>query len=107
MLAKRIQCKCNPSQIARYHKRISGLLLDLIDIHLDIPAVDTQKLTADGIPTGESSKVIQERVQNARNIQTKRYKGTTITSNAELKSKDIKKILRTFIGVPNTAYSSS
>lgn len=84
-------CICTPSQVLRYHKRISGPLLDRIDIHIDVPAVKVEKLTdSDGI-RAETSADVRTRVQKARDIQIKRYKGTTLTSNSELTSKNIKK----------------
>jgi magnesium chelatase family protein len=89
------ECKCTPSQIIRYQKRVSGPMLDRIDIHLDVPAVKIDKLTKDykNIKI-ESSREIRTRVQKARNMQTKRFKSanwrTKISSNAEMTNKDIK-----------------
>jgi magnesium chelatase family protein len=84
-------CKCLPSVVERYQKRISGPLLDRIDIHVDVPAVKVEKLTEnDDDSMVESSNVIRERVQQARNRQQKRYMGTALTSNAELTNKTIK-----------------
>lgn len=84
-------CICTPSQILRYHKRISGPLLDRIDIHIDVPAVKVEKLTDNYVNSIESSAVVRTRVQKARDIQTTRFEGTPITSNSELTSKTIKK----------------
>lgn len=85
-------CKCLPGAIARYQKRVSGPILDRIDIHLDVPAVETQKLIARSDKRQAiRSKVIQRRVQGAREIQTKRFKGTGIKSNAEMSTKDVKR----------------
>ncbi len=84
------QCICTPSQIARYKKRISGPLLDRIDIHIDIPAVKVEKLTEQESGNVENSTSVRTRVQNARDKQEQRYKGTTITANAELNNKTIK-----------------
>jgi len=89
------ECKCTSSQIIRYQKRVSGPMLDRIDIHLDVPAVKVDKLTKEykNIKI-ESSREIRKRVQKARNIQTKRFKSgnclTKISSNAEMTNKDIK-----------------
>jgi len=85
------ECKCMPGQILRYQKRISGPMLDRIDIHLDVPAVKVEKLAEDykNIKS-ESSKVIKNRVQKARDLQTKRFKGTKISSNSEMANKEIK-----------------
>ena len=84
------QCSCLPSQIARYKKRVSGPLLDRIDIHLDIPAVKVEKLTEQENSNVENSTTVRQRVQKARDKQEKRYRGTAITSNAELTNKTIK-----------------
>src|SRR6266568_3824865 len=84
------QCTCTPTQISRYKKKISGPLLDRIDIHLDIPAVKVEKLTEQDTNHVENSEVVRKRVQKARDKQQKRYQGTTLTSNAELTNKTIK-----------------
>jgi magnesium chelatase family protein len=84
-------CKCMPGQVMRYQKRVSGPMLDRIDIHLDVPAVKIDKLTSKEKDNNESSKIIQKRVQAARDIQTKRFKGTKTNSNAEMTNKDIRK----------------
>lgn len=85
-------CTCSPSQIIRYKKRISGPILDRIDIHVDLPPVKVEKLTEEEkIRSAEGSKAIQQRVQKARNIQTKRFKEITITANAEMGNRDIKR----------------
>jgi magnesium chelatase family protein len=84
-------CKCMPGQVLKYQKRISGPMLDRIDIHLDVPAVKIDKLTAKEKVSSESSKVIQKRVQAARDIQTKRFTGTKTNSNAEMTNRDIRK----------------
>jgi len=86
------QCKCLPGQIQRYQKRISGPILDRIDVHVDVPSVETQKLVSEGKnERSENSKTIQKRVQTARNIQTKRLKGTKLASNAEMGTREVKK----------------
>lgn len=81
-------CTCNPAQIIRYQKRISGPLLDRIDIHLDVPKVETDKLTTH-LPT-ESSETVRARVQKARDTQLLRFTGTSLSNNADMSSKDIK-----------------
>lgn len=85
------ECKCTSSQILNYQKRVSGPMLDRIDIHLDVPAVKVEKLTSATKANTESSKDIRKRVQKARDTQTRRFKKLKITSNAEMSSKDIKK----------------
>ena len=64
-------CRCSPSQIEKYRQRISGPLLDRIDIHVDVPAVDYKELRAES--GGESSAVIRERVEEARQVQLARF----------------------------------
>lgn len=84
-------CQCTASQIFRYQKRISGPLLDRIDIHLDVPAVEIEKLAGyDTASKPETSAIVRKRVQKARDIQTKRFKNISITNNAEMANKDIK-----------------
>ncbi|MDD5731700.1 MAG: YifB family Mg chelatase-like AAA ATPase [Patescibacteria group bacterium] len=65
------QCTCSSTTIARYRKKISGPLLDRIDLHIEVPRVEYSKLA--GTETGESSKAIRERVQKAREIQVARF----------------------------------
>lgn len=83
-------CNCSVSQILRYKKKISGPILDRIDIHLDVPPVKIEKLTGESNANLENSKQIRERVQEARDRQIKRFRGTKIFSNSEMTNKDIK-----------------
>lgn len=83
-------CTCAPAQILRYQKKVSGPMLDRIDIHLDVPAVKVEKLTSAQKTKNEASESIRKRVQKARDLQTKRFKGAKISSNAEMNNKDIK-----------------
>jgi len=76
------ECSCSPMAIARYQKRISGPLLDRIDIHVEVPRVDYEKL-ADKRQV-ENSATIRVRVQEARERQLSRFSGTRMTSNAEM-----------------------
>lgn len=82
------QCRCAMTQITKYQKRLSGPLLDRIDIHLEVPAVDVEKLTK--TDNSESSDVIRERVQKARDRQSQRFLKTKLSCNADMKSKDLK-----------------
>jgi magnesium chelatase family protein len=77
--------------VIRYQKRVSGPILDRIDIHIDIPSVDTQKLVTESKIKNETSRQVQRRVQVARDIQIKRFKGTNIKSNSEMTTRDVKK----------------
>lgn len=81
-------CVCSPGQISRYQKKISGPLLDRIDIHLDVPAVESDKLIKDTL--SESSLDIRSRVKKARKTQLKRFKGKKILTNSEMSNQDIK-----------------
>ncbi len=81
-------CRCLPSQIIRYQKRLSGPILDRIDLHIEVPAVNVDKLTQEN--KAETSKEIRERVQKARNLQSKRFKNFKITCNSEMPPKLIK-----------------
>lgn len=83
-------CTCLPGMISRYQKRISGPILDRIDIHVDVPSVETQKLVRGEELKMESSKSIQKRVQNARETQLRRFRGTKLKSNSEMTTRDVK-----------------
>lgn len=86
-------CKCLPGTISRYKKRVSGPILDRIDLHLDVPSVETQKLIgkSSGKNKRKTSKEIQKQVQEAREIQIKRFKGTKLKSNSEMSTRSVKK----------------
>src|SRR5512146_25757 len=78
-------CGCAPAVVTKYQKRISGPLLDRIDIHIEVPRVDYEKLSGDRM--GESSESIRARVQAARNIQLQRFskiESSNIVCNADL-----------------------
>jgi magnesium chelatase family protein len=93
-------CKCTPREIHQYHKRVSGPILDRIDLHIDTPDVDVQELAQDASLKRflESSIVIQQRVTEARKIQEERFvslrevsRRETIHTNTEMKNAHIKK----------------
>ncbi len=84
-------CTCLPGQITRYEKRVSGPILDRIDIHVDVPSVETQKLVGRSEVKTEVSRIIQKRVQRAREIQNKRFQKSKIRSNSEMNTKEVKK----------------
>jgi len=85
---RRHTCSCLPGQIAKYKRRLSGPLLDRIDIHLEVPAVEVDKLSSDLLT--ESSSVIRDRVIKAREIQRQRLKGSHVNTNSEMGNKEIK-----------------
>src|SRR3989440_4741329 len=78
------ECRCTPLQIQRYVGRISGPLLDRIDIHIDVPAVKFRELTGDPPPGAEDSAAIRKRVIRARGRQRERVSGDWIFSNAAM-----------------------
>lgn len=85
------KCRCLPGQIERYRKRVSGPILDRIDLHVSVPAVKVDKLAVDGLrPTAKNSKEIKKEVQKARDLQTKRFRETKLTCNAEMSTRDVK-----------------
>ncbi|MCL4352954.1 YifB family Mg chelatase-like AAA ATPase [Patescibacteria group bacterium] len=84
------RCRCSISKILQYQKRISGPLLDRIDIHLVVPAIEVEKLTAD-TRKAEDSKTVRKRVQAARSTQTARFKNfKNIKTNAEMGNREIR-----------------
>ena len=83
------ECRCAPAQIQRYRSRISGPLLDRIDIHIEAPALSINELRQE--KPGESSEVIRTRVQAARNHQHTRFTGSKVTSNARMTHAQIRK----------------
>ncbi|HLF14753.1 MAG TPA: ATP-binding protein [Bacteroidota bacterium] len=83
------ECTCSPLQVRRYRGKVSGPLLDRIDLHVDVPAVKYADLT--GPAAGESSGIIRSRVLGARQIQTKRFDGRKgVYCNADLGPKAIR-----------------
>jgi magnesium chelatase family protein len=87
------ECTCNTAQIQKYMAKISGPLLDRIDIHIEVPAVKFKELTSKS--RGESSEKIRDRVIVARGIQSKRFTGKKlIYKNADMGSKEITEYCR-------------
>ena len=82
------RCSCMPGNIAKYKRRISGPLLDRIDIYLEVPAVEVDKLSGD--LESEDSKTIRERVIIAREIQRNRFKSINFLTNSEMGNREIK-----------------
>ncbi len=82
------KCTCAPSEIRRYHSKISGPLLDRIDIHIEVPPVRFEELK--NKKDGEPSHAIRERVERARKIQESRFMGRKIHFNAHMGQKEIK-----------------
>lgn len=87
---KEKQCTCSEFQINRYQSKLSGPLLDRIDLQVEVPRLTSEELL-NAKPASESSSDIRRRVINARKIQAERYKNDGILTNSELTSKLIKK----------------
>lgn len=83
------ECACTPLQIQRYRSKVSGPLLDRIDIQIEVPALRYQELASRD--AGEPSSEIRRRVNAARKIQIERLKKRNIHSNAQMASRDIKR----------------
>ncbi len=90
-------CICSSSQIINYKKKISGPILDRIDLHIEVPRIKFDKLASN--INGESSENIKLRVENARLLQTERFKDTEFITNSEMSSEAIKH----FCQVDNTS----
>jgi len=88
------ECRCTPLQIQRYVGRISGPLLDRIDIHIDVPAVRFKELTGDIPPDIEPSQTIRERVMRARTAQQERFVDEKIYANAAMTPRMIRRYCR-------------
>lgn len=86
------QCTCTPRQIQQYLGKLSGPLLDRMDIHIEVASVKYREI--DSGSTGDTSTVIRERVENTRNIQLDRYRGMRIYSNSQLQPAMINKFCR-------------
>ena len=76
------QCTCSPNMVRKYLNRISGPMLDRLDLHVEVPPVDYKSLA--NTAKGETSEKIRQRVNRARQIQNERYKGTGISCNARI-----------------------
>ena len=88
-------CTCAEAMVTKYQKRISGPLLDRIDIHIEVPRVDYEKLSGDR--AGESSETIRARVQAAHDIQNKRFSSngsSGIICNADMRVGEIRQFCK-------------
>ena len=81
------QCRCTPNEIRRYLNRISGPLLDRIDMHIEVESIPADKLSDTGF--SEDSAAIRARVEAARKVQLERYGDIGIHSNAELNARTL------------------
>ncbi len=83
------ECICAPSQIIRYKRKLSGPLLDRIDLHVEVPRLKYEEMAKESF--GETSKIVRERVSKAREIQASRFKNEGILTNREMSVRHIKK----------------
>lgn len=83
------ECRCTPTQIQRYRARVSGPLLDRIDLHIEAPALSIAELRSETL--GESSASLRDRVNAARSRQYARFHGTKVTANARMPHSFIRK----------------
>lgn len=82
------ECTCGESTVSRYQKRISGPLLDRMDIFVEVPRVDYEKLAAD--TAGEPSATVRARVEGARQVQRARFEGSRLACNAEMTPMEVR-----------------
>ena len=83
------RCTCSEASVRQYHSRISGPLLDRIDIIIEVPALDFDELKAK--PAGEPSAAVKARVDAARAVQQSRFAGSTTTCNAYMQPKELQR----------------
>jgi magnesium chelatase family protein len=84
------RCTCNEFQIQRYVSRVSGPLMDRIDIHVDVPAVKFDELRGKNVEPAEASEPIRDRVIRAREIQLERFNGDGVFSNSAMSPRQIR-----------------
>lgn len=82
-------CTCTPSQVAMYRRKLSGPLMDRVDIHIEVPSVKYEKLTAES--NKSQSGIFRQRIEGAREIQKERFKNEYILANSEMQIPEIKK----------------
>lgn len=86
------ECICPPHAITRYKQKISGPILDRIDIHIEVPRISFDEINKDSLE--EDSASVRRRVEQVRSIQEERFKGLSISYNSEMQNKEIKKFCR-------------
>jgi magnesium chelatase family protein len=87
------ECRCSPLMVLRYRAKISGPLLDRIDLHVDVPSVSYEEFKSK--EPSESSASIRTRVEEARTVQRKRFEGISIFTNADMSHKHVRKFCTT------------
>jgi magnesium chelatase family protein len=86
------KCTCPAGLVSRYQRRISGPFIDRVDIFVEVPHIDYEKLTDERL--GERSEIVQQRVTAARQRQLQRFKNTSLTSNSEITPTEIRELCR-------------
>jgi magnesium chelatase family protein len=86
------QCTCAPTQIARYKRKISGPIMDRIDLHIEVPLIKFEKLSRDEL--SEKSEHARQRVLKTRKIQLQRFNNSPILSNSEMENKHIREFCK-------------
>ncbi len=86
------ECTCSPSLVSRYQKRISGPFIDRVDIFVEVPRIDYEKLADDRL--GEQSAKVQARVTATRSVQRDRFDGARLTCNAEMTPTEVREFCR-------------
>ncbi len=86
-------CTCNPGLVSRYQKRISGPFLDRIDIFIEVPHIDYEKLSDERL--GEKSEQVQQRVAEARLVQRQRFKDSSLAANSEMTPVEVRDFCQT------------
>jgi magnesium chelatase family protein len=86
------ECTCSISMVKKYQQKISGPLMDRIDIHIEVPRVPFEKLSSQR--TGEPSETVRQRVEAARTIQRERFKETPLQINADMGPAEIRRFCR-------------
>ncbi|MDO4867897.1 MAG: ATP-binding protein [Clostridia bacterium] len=99
------QCRCTPAEIRRYLNRISGPLLDRIDMHIEVESIPAEKLSETTL--SEDSAHIRARVEEAREVQRARYEGTGIHCNAELNARTLAKACKMASGAQSLLLAST
>jgi len=92
-------CSCSESTVSRYQRRISGPLLDRIDIFVEVPRVDYEKLSSLG--SGEPSASVRERVEASRHRQTSRFAAGTAQSNSEMSPSEVRDFCQAHLDEPS------
>jgi magnesium chelatase family protein len=82
------QCTCSHGLVARYQKRVGGPFIDRVDIFVEVPHIDYEKLADDRL--GEESGKVQARIEAARQIQRERFNGTRLSCHAEMTPTEVR-----------------